>query len=50
MPAEEGFRLHEDERITPIKQLGEQDQTDAGRGIDAAGLDPPLFVQRELTA
>ena len=41
---------HDDERVTPIKQLGEQDQTHSSRGIDASRLDTSLFVERQLTA
>ena len=46
----EASPAHDDERTTPIKQLGEQDQTHSSRGIDASGLDTSLFVGRELPA
>ena len=50
MLAQQRLRSHDDEYVTPIKQLGEQDQTYACRGIDASGLDAPLHLERQLTA
>ena len=49
MPADQCLRLHDDERVTPIKQLGEQDQTHSSRDIDASGLvDIDASVVREV--
>jgi len=50
MPAQQRLRSHDDEYLTPIKQLGEQDQIYPSRGIDASGLDALLYVERQLTA
>ncbi len=50
MPSDQRLRPHDDKRVTPVKQLGEQDQAYSSRGIDASGLDASLFIERQLTA
>ena len=50
MPADQRLRPHDDERVTPIKQPGEEDQTDPSCCIDASGLDARFFIERQLTA
>jgi len=50
MPADQRLRAHDDKRATPVKQLGEQNQTHSSRGIDVSRLDAPLFIERELAA
>jgi hypothetical protein len=50
MPADQRLGPHDDERVTPLKQLGEEDQAHSSRGIGASGFDTSLFAKRELTA
>ena len=50
MPADQRLRPHDGERVTPIKQLGEEDQTHPSRRIEASGLDALLYIERQLTA
>ena len=50
MPADQRLRSHDDERVTPIKQPREEDQTHPSRSIDARRFDAPLFREGQLTA
>jgi hypothetical protein len=50
MPADQRLRAHDNERATPVKQLGERNQTHSSRGTDASRLNTSLFIERELAA
>jgi hypothetical protein len=50
VPADDGRRPYDDNRIAPIKQSGEQCEADARRVINASGLDTTLDIACQLFA
>ena len=50
VPANDGRRSYDDDRIAPIEESGEQCEADASRVIHASGFDTSLDIPRELPA
>jgi hypothetical protein len=48
MPSDQGSGLHDDERVTPVEEPGQEGHRDPGRAVGSSGPDLALLIESEL--